>query len=110
MAQIDESLYSRQLYVYGEDAMKSMTLSHILIHGTTGLAIEIAKNLILSGINVTLTDVKKEITLEMISSNYFLNEQDIGKSNDIIISRLAELNPTVHVYFEELDNKKNSDF
>jgi ubiquitin-activating enzyme E1 len=107
MAQIDESLYSRQLYVYGTDAMKSMRLTHILIKGTSGLAIEIAKNLILSGINVTLADVKKQITLEMISSNYFLNEQDIGKSNDIIIPRIAELNPNVQVSFKELDNNHN---
>jgi len=105
MAQIDESLYSRQLYVYGSDAMKSMSSSCVLIKGTSGLATEIAKNLVLSGINITLTDIKKQITYEMISTNYLLNENDIGKWNDIIIPRIAELNPNVKVLFEELYNE-----
>ena len=38
---IDESLYSRQLYVLGEEAMKKRTSSSALIVGMKGLGVEI---------------------------------------------------------------------
>lgn len=38
---IDESLYSRQLYVLGHDAMRRMQASNILLVGCRGLGIEI---------------------------------------------------------------------
>ena len=38
---IDESLYSRQLYVLGHEAMKRMGSSHILVAGLRGLGVEI---------------------------------------------------------------------
>ena len=41
--EIDESLYSRQLYVLGHEAMKRMSSSHILIAGLRGLGVEIGK-------------------------------------------------------------------
>jgi ubiquitin-activating enzyme E1 len=40
---IDESLYSRQLYVLGHDAMRRMQASNILLVGCKGLGIEIGK-------------------------------------------------------------------
>lgn len=39
--EIDESLYSRQLYVLGHEAMKRMGSSHVLIVGLRGLGVEI---------------------------------------------------------------------
>ena len=54
---IDESLYSRQLYVLGHDAMKQMSSSNVLIVGALGLGAEIAKNIALAGVkSVTLYD------------------------------------------------------
>ena len=38
---IDESLYSRQLYVLGHEAMKRMGASHVLVVGMRGLGVEI---------------------------------------------------------------------
>ena len=38
---IDESLYSRQLYVLGHEAMRRMGSSHVLIAGLRGLGAEI---------------------------------------------------------------------
>ena len=40
---IDESLYSRQLYVLGHEAMQRMSKSNILIVGLKGLGVEIGK-------------------------------------------------------------------
>lgn len=42
---IDESLYSRQLYVLGHEAMKRMGASHVLIVGLKGLGVEIGTRL-----------------------------------------------------------------
>lgn len=39
--EIDESLYSRQLYVLGHEAMKRMGSSHVLIAGLRGLGVEV---------------------------------------------------------------------
>ena len=58
--EIDESLYSRQLYVLGHEAMKKMQSSDVLISGMGGLGVEIAKNVILGGVkSVTLHDTEK---------------------------------------------------
>lgn len=40
---IDESLYSRQLYVLGHEAMRRMGSSHVLIAGLKGLGVEIGE-------------------------------------------------------------------
>ena len=42
---IDESLYSRQLYVLGAEAMKKMNASSALIIGMKGLGVEIGNYL-----------------------------------------------------------------
>lgn len=55
--EIDENLYSRQLYVLGHEAMRKMASSDVLISGMNGLGVEIAKNVILSGVkSVTVHD------------------------------------------------------
>ena len=42
---IDESLYSRQLYVLGADGMSKMLQSDVLIIGLNGLGVEIGNSL-----------------------------------------------------------------
>ena len=45
---IDEGLYSRQLYVLGHDAMRKMKAADVLIAGMTGVGVEIGAHLSLS--------------------------------------------------------------
>ena len=55
--EIDEGLYSRQLYVLGHEAMRRMETSSVLICGMKGLGIELAKNVVLAGVrSVTIND------------------------------------------------------
>lgn len=57
--QLDENLYSRQLYVLGHEAMQRMAKSSVLIAGLGGVGVEVAKNIILGGVkSVTLHDNK----------------------------------------------------
>jgi len=95
---IDESLYSRQLYVLGREAMIRMSQSNVLIIGLRGLGVEIAKNVVLAGVkSVTIYDPELA-QISDLSSQFFLNEEDIGKRRDeASCPRLKELNNYVPV-------------
>ncbi|KAJ3116694.1 SPS-sensor component ptr3 [Phlyctochytrium bullatum] len=97
-ASIDESLYSRQLYVLGHKAMLAMSQSNVLIVGLKGLGIEIAKNVILAGVkSVTLHDTGI-VELSDLSSQFYLTAADVGKKRaSACVSKLAELNNYVPV-------------
>ncbi|KXH63979.1 ubiquitin-activating enzyme E1 [Colletotrichum salicis] len=91
--EIDESLYSRQLYVLGHEAMKRMGASNVLIVGLKGLGVEIAKNIALAGVkSLTLYDPGL-VALADLSSQFFLHLEDVGKPRDEVTApRVAELN------------------
>ncbi|KAJ8722337.1 hypothetical protein PYW08_004739 [Mythimna loreyi] len=91
--EIDEALYSRQLYVLGHDAMRRMASSDVLISGLGGLGLEVAKNVILSGVkSVTLHD-ERNCTITDLSSQFYLSEQSIGQNRALAsCEQLAELN------------------
>lgn len=95
---IDVSLYSRQLYVLGHDAMKSMSQSNVLIYGLNGLGTEIAKNVILSGVkSVGLYDTKVA-TIDDLSSHFYLQKNNFGQNRaDACRNSLSELNSYVDV-------------
>lgn len=90
---IDESLYSRQLYAIGADTMRSLINSKVLIIGVDSLATEICKNIILMGVGtITLADGDVKIS-EKDYGNYYITEKDIGKKrSDVLGKRLADLN------------------
>lgn len=90
---IDESLYSRQLYVLGHEAMKRMGASNVLIAGLKGLGVEIAKNIALAGVkSLTLYDPTPAAASDL-SSQFFLHLDDVGKPRaEVTAPRVAELN------------------
>eukprot|EP00252_Welwitschia_mirabilis_P014821 TRINITY_DN32861_c0_g1_i1.p1 TRINITY_DN32861_c0_g1~~TRINITY_DN32861_c0_g1_i1.p1 ORF type:complete len:1053 (+),score=251.74 TRINITY_DN32861_c0_g1_i1:370-3528(+) len=95
---IDEDLHSRQLAVYGRDAMRRLFGANILISGLQGLGVEIAKNVILAGVkSVTLHDTSN-VEMWDLSGNFYLTEADIGKNRAVsCCSKLQELNTSVAV-------------
>ena len=95
---IDESLYSRQLFVLGVDAMKKLTASSVLVSGMGGLGVEIAKNIILAGIkSVTIHDTRN-CELNDLASNFYLRESSIGKNRALeSLAQLTSLNDYVTV-------------
>ncbi|KAM4663197.1 LOW QUALITY PROTEIN: ubiquitin-like modifier-activating enzyme 1 [Discoglossus pictus] len=97
-SEIDEGLYSRQLYVLGHEAMKRMQISNVLISGMGGLGVEIAKNIILGGVrSVTIHD-QANTEWGDLSSQFYLREDDLGKNRaEVSHPRLAELNTYVPV-------------
>ena len=95
---IDEDLYSRQIYVLGLDAMKRLASSSVLISGMGGLGVEIAKNVILAGVqSVTIHDTRKA-EIRDLASNFYLTEKSIGKNRALeSLTQLAGLNDYVSV-------------
>ena len=96
--EVDESLYSRQLYVMGHEAQRRMAKSDVLIVGMNGLGIETAKNVILAGVkSVTLHD-DTLASMNDLASQFYISENDLGLPRaKISAPRLAELNPYVPV-------------
>lgn len=110
--EIDESLYSRQLYVLGKDAMLKMASSNVLIIGLKGLGLEIAKNVALAGVKSLSLYDPNPVSLQDLSSQFFLSETDIGKNRaQATLPKLSELNQYVPInLIEELTPEVISQF
>lgn len=97
--QVDESQYSRQLHTFGAEAQKAIENTSVLISGLSGLGVEIAKCVIMTGVkSVTLHDTHMVSQMDL-SSNYYAKESDVGVRLrvDVVKSKLASLNPKVNV-------------
>jgi len=100
--EVDEKLYSRQLYVMGHEAQRRMMASKALMIGCSGLGVEVAKNCILAGIHsLVVVDPLPPNTYD-VGGNFFLKPEDVvadGAISRAEICRplLAELNPYVNV-------------
>ncbi|XP_024126269.1 ubiquitin-like modifier-activating enzyme 1 [Oryzias melastigma] len=96
--EIDEGFYSRQLYVLGHEAMRRMGTASVLIAGMKGLGVEIAKNVILSGVkSVTVQDGDPAVWSDL-SSQFYLGESHLGQNRATCsLQQLSSLNPHVRV-------------
>ena len=94
----DEQLYSRQAYAIGAEAQTRLGRTDVLICGVTGTGMEIAKNIILTGVrSVTLFD-PKPVQWRDLSSAFYYTSEDVGQNRvDASMPRLQELNKYVAV-------------
>lgn len=93
---IDEGLYSRQLYVLGHDAMRRMAKADVLVSGLGGLGLEVAKNLILAGVrSVALHDY--DVAPARASASSFCPPVAGEDRAGAALAGLAELNSHVSV-------------
>ena len=103
--EIDEGLYSRQLYVLGKEAMLKMQNANVLIIGLNGLGVEIAKNIALAGVKSLSLYDPNPIQIQDLSTQFFLSESDIGQPRDQVSAiKLRELNSYVPI--SAVDNIK----
>ena len=90
--------WSRYIGAMGIEAVRRQANSTILIYGAGGLGIEIAKNLVLSGCKELVLQDNKLTTFYDLSSQFFLNESDIGKNRaQCCVKKLQDLNYYVKV-------------
>lgn len=102
---IDEGLYSRQLYVLGVDAMRKMQNADVLVSGLGGVGVEVAKNIVLGGVrSVTLHD-QSNCGLRDLAAQFYLGKSTLGQNRaEACIKQLGELNHyvTTSVFSGEL--------
>jgi len=110
MNKIDENLYSRQIAVYGKNAMKSLTDAKVTILGFNGSCLELCKNLILAGVGtINLVD-SSCVDIEDLATNYYATEDDIGKiAVNVIKDKLSELNPYVNFVVNDMNYENEYD-
>ncbi|XP_048344495.1 ubiquitin-like modifier-activating enzyme 7 [Sphaerodactylus townsendi] len=113
LPEIDERLYSRQLFVLGREAMQKMATAAVLVSGMKGLGVEIAKNIILAGVKSVTVHDQHDAQWSDLSSQFYLSEKDVGQNRAVVSQhRLAELNSYVPVlaYTEALSESFLSAF
>ncbi|XP_010529098.1 PREDICTED: SUMO-activating enzyme subunit 1B-1-like [Tarenaya hassleriana] len=103
----ETALYDRQIRVWGADAQRRLSKSHILVSGVKGTVAEFCKNIVLAGVgSVTLVD-DRLVTEGVLNAN-FLIPPDENTCNgrtvaEICCDSLKEFNPMVRVSVEKGD-------
>ena len=103
MESIDINFYDNQIRTFGFEAFNKINTSSILIYGLDkGLATEISKNLVLTGIkNLYLYD-NQPITEQDLETGYFYSRENIGLPRSIVLmKKLQEISP---ITIQSVDN------
>jgi ubiquitin-like 1-activating enzyme E1 A len=93
-------------------AQQRMRQSSVLLVGMRGLAAEIAKNLVLTGIGSLTINDHRNVAPNDLAGNFFLTERDLGKNRAMCAARgIQELNPNVKIIVDTDDfTEKSSDY
>ncbi|KAK4395591.1 SUMO-activating enzyme subunitB-1 [Sesamum angolense] len=111
----ETALYDRQIRVWGADAQRRLSKSHILVSGLKGTVVEFCKNIVLAGVgSVTLND-DRLVTEELLSANFLVPPDEnvySGKSlAELCCDSLTDFNPMVRVSVEKGEvSKFSADF
>jgi ubiquitin-like 1-activating enzyme E1 A len=84
--------YDRQIRVWGAEAQQRIQTSRVLVVGLSGLNVEVVKNIVLAGMNVTIQDASV-VRAEDLSFNFFLSLDEVGNSTiQAALPRIQQLN------------------
>jgi len=76
-----DAIYDRQIRLWGADAQSKLMAAAVHIVNLSGLTSELAKNMVLAGITVTLIEIgTAPATSGDVASSMFLTSQDVGNS------------------------------
>lgn len=93
--------YDRQLRLWGDEGQFCIERANICILGSSALASEIVKNLVLAGIRYVYIVDDASITEPDLGNNFFLESSDLGQTRAKVTLRyLKELNPMVKGDFD----------
>lgn len=94
----EAALYDRQIRLWGLDAQRRLRAANVLLAGLKGLGCEVAKNVILSGVDrITLMD-DEEVKKTDLESAFFLPRDSVGKNRAAsAVVRAQKLNPMVKI-------------
>lgn len=108
----EAALYDRQIRLWGLDSQKRLRASRILLVGLGGLGAEVAKNIILAGVNsVTLLD-NQNVSEDDLCCQFLVTADDTSKNRaECSLSQAQQLNPMVAVTVDtEAITSKTKDF
>ena len=90
--------WSRYIGAMGIDAVQKQTSAKIFLHGLGALGVEIAKNIVLSGVKKLGLHDSVNTTENDLLGQFFLGEEDIGKNRaQSSLDKLQQLNYYVKV-------------
>ncbi|XP_060863076.1 SUMO-activating enzyme subunit 1 [Metopolophium dirhodum] len=110
MSKDERKVYDRQIRLWGFDGQNKLRATKVLLIGMQGLGAEIAKNLILSGVNsITMKDHTEVSILDRCSQ--FLIPRDSEERNraKASLSAAQKLNPNVKVIVDTTPIEENVD-
>jgi len=88
----------RQIRVWGFEAQQRMRNATILVVRLKGIATEVIKNIVLSGIGKLVIMDGDQVVEEDLGSGFFFRDEDVGKRRvDAAKDRIESLNPLVTV-------------
>jgi ubiquitin-like 1-activating enzyme E1 A len=91
LSEEERAIYDRQLRVWGIDAQRRLREGRVLIVGCSGLAIEIAKNIVLSGVgHLTLLD-DQNVKEQHLVANFAIQDHYVGKNVCHLILLLSQI-------------------
>lgn len=98
LSTVEAELYDRQIRLWGIEAQEKLRAANVLLINIRGLGSEIAKNILLSGINsLTILD-DGVVTEELQRTNFLLNRDSIGKKiAEEVVLKAQALNPLVNI-------------
>ncbi|CAG9759585.1 unnamed protein product [Ceutorhynchus assimilis] len=112
LSAVETELYDRQIRLWGIESQERLRASNVLLIGVRGLGSEIAKNILLSGINSLVILDDGIVSEEEQQKNFFLTQNSIGKmiAEEFII-KAQLLNPLVKLTADTSDpTKKDAKF
>lgn len=93
----ETEIYDRQIRVWGFQMQQKLSSSSLLIYNADSINAEIAKNCILSGLNIKVFD-SSLVDESDLSVNLFITSTDVGKQKDIVVQEiLSGFNTLVQV-------------
>ncbi|CAD8078852.1 unnamed protein product [Paramecium sonneborni] len=96
--------WSRYIGAMGMDAVKKQTNSCVLISGIGALGIEVAKNIVLSGVKMLTIHDESKCSQYDLNGQFFIEEKDIGKNRaEVSWEKLQQLNSYVRVNYETVE-------
>mgnify|MGYP000926696280 CR=1 FL=1 len=98
--------WSRYIGAMGMDAVAKQANATVFLSGIGALGVEIAKNIVLSGVKQLILHDDKKTTYRDLSGQFFLSDIDIGKNRAIAsIDKIQQLNYYVKVTSTHLDQQ-----
>ncbi|XP_050307205.1 SUMO-activating enzyme subunit 1 [Anthonomus grandis grandis] len=112
LSAVEAELYDRQIRLWGIESQERLRASNVLLIGVRGVGSEIAKNILLSGINSLVILDDGTVTEEEQNKNFLINKNSIGKKiAEEVLLKAQALNPLVTITADISDpTKKDAKF